>query len=247
MTPRSRFPLRTLLLVALFLAVAAACDDDPDAAPADAGADLAADVDGSCPPEATLWTDVDLADFAPIPDLDELDYDEVTTAEETAYWELRWALSVEDPEVLGASGTPCTDATDRDTCEAALEALRSDVGFGGSCLPGECFYYLAVTRGDSVFAVTDAAGLVAFFGAIDAPAEAFLVARAAGYDWRSSSVDAGGYAPVATDGSWRLLVTELLRDCDPVITDRVELSVSSAGAVTPQRRQHLSVSCGSCI
>lgn len=254
MTPLSRtrylsaLPIPAALAALLLALVPTACDDDPDGVPdADAGADLAVDLDGSCPPEATLWADVDLADFTAIPALDELDYDEVTPAEETAYWELRWAMSVEDPEVLGASGTPCADATDPDACEAALEALRPDAGFGYGCLPGGCFHYLAVTRGDSVFAVTDAAGLVTFFGAIDASAEAFLVARAAGYEWRSSSVDAGGYAPVAADGAWRLLVTDLVRDCDPVITDRVELSISSAGVVTPLRSQHLSVSCGSCI
>lgn len=239
-----------------------ASDADPDAEVGADATDLAQDLgtpdasfsdgdlelgDGGCPPERPLWADIQLEDYTQIPELEDLDFDEVTPALETAYWELRFGFFDDPPTVLGSSGTLCADAGDAGACEASFEALTSDTGFGVGCMPGYCFYYLAVNQGDSSFIVTDAAGLVDFFGGIDTPTEAILLARGHGYGWYTTEVEAGGYRKDEGDGSWRLLVTELVRGCDPVITDRVDLSIGTDGTVTRLRNHALSVLCRACI
>lgn len=91
------------------------------------------------------------------------------------------------------AGTPCANAADRATCEAAFAALSS----GGEVLrpafdevdymaaffaKGKASgHYLAYTKGDTVGKVSNQSELHALFPTVDTPAKALLYANAAGY------------------------------------------------------------------
>jgi hypothetical protein len=234
------------------------CGDDgggtePDAAVDDAGTDDAQPVDGgvsdaaACPMAEELWDDVDLEAFTPLPELEALEVaDDVMLADAATYWELRRTSPGSDVyAVVLSAGEKCAEAANADVCRQEFDDLSSGTGFGPSCLPGQCYQYIAVNRGDTHQVVASEAELVAFLGNIDTPTEAALVAYAHGYGWDPSEPSAGGVR--AVEEGYEPLVTELTQDCDPIVTDRVQLIVSTDGQVTVTRRQIYSVLCNACI
>jgi hypothetical protein len=200
-----------------------------DAGPAPATGDGGAD----CPAEELFWCDLDAQSYDPLPILDGIDLaDEVAPADPPTYWALRAGL-----ETLAFGGEACADATDRMACEAKLESVESP-----PCGLVSCTHFLVVNRGDSVETIVDAPSALAFFGAIDRPMEAALLASVRGYEWIGPRPQ--GVRP--TDSGYELVVNQLVSSCNPIVTDRILLDISSAGDVTEARRQHASVRCGFC-
>lgn len=233
-------------------------DDDGDGEPEDdaAVADAAQPADAGvsdaqgCPMAEELWDDVELTAFTPLVELEALDVvDDVMLAEAATYWELRRTSpggTIYSVEL--SAGDKCADAADADVCRQEFDDLTADTGFGPSCLPGACYQYIAVNRGDTHQVITTQEELVTFLGNIDTPTEAALIAYAHSYGWDASSEPAGAAGGVrAVADGYELLVTELTQDCDPIVTDRVQLTVSAAGEATVARRQIYSVLCGACI
>lgn len=217
------------------------CNDDPGEAP-DAGPRQNGQ---ECPPPDDLWEDVDLAELTVLPQLEDLDAaGEVMPAEEATYWELRRSLGGTYAVLLGA-GEPCAGAADPVACDRELATTTTNEGFHLSCLPAACRHYIAVNRGDEIELVTTPEQVASFLGTIDSPTEAALLAFASGYSWLVDDPTANGVR--AVDGGYELLATELVSDCAPVQTDRVQLSVSADGEVEVVRRNIHSILCGACI
>jgi hypothetical protein len=232
--------------------------DASDASP-DVSSDLSDDADVShepdadagettdgpvCPEVEGLWDDVALEDYEPILAIDRLPLDEISPAEDTTYWELRRGVG-EDYTVVSFAGGLCTEAELGESCNEGFEGMTSDTGFAFGCFPGGCPYYLAVNRGDTNSVVNTAEGLLDFFGDIDAEVEAVLVALANGYSWSTADKSTGGLREV--EGGYQLLLRELVAFCAPVITDRVDATIFTDGAVQINRRQVVSVMCSACI
>jgi hypothetical protein len=214
-----------------------------DAQPADAGAMDAQD----CPVAEELWEDIDLAAFNSLVELEALDVAaDVMLAETATYWELRRSSPDGDHAVVLSAGDKCAEADDAAVCIQEFDALTADSGFGPSCLPGQCFQYIVVNRGDTHQAVSSREELVTFLGNIDTSTEAALLAYAHGYGWDASEPEGAAGAVRATEEGSELLVTELTQDCDPIVTDRVQLTVSTEGEVEVYRRQIYRVLCGAC-
>lgn len=211
--------------------------------PADGGA---SDAQG-CPTPDDLWEDVDLQEFTPLVEVEALDVaGDVMLAEAATYWEMRRATPGNPIyAVVLSAGEKCAEAEDAEVCRQEFDDLSSEMGFGLGCLPGLCYQYIAVNRGDTHTIIASVDELVAFLGNIDTPTEAALVAFAHGYGWDAGDASAGSIRPV--EEGYELLVTELTQDCDPVVTDRVQLIVATDGTVTVSRRQTYNVLCGGCI
>lgn len=112
-------------------------------------------------------------------------------------------------------GTPCSGATDRPACEKKVAALRLLSSFcdglavvpkvrapgeAAPTVPGNCgIRYLVYTRGDEVGAVYSVEETRAFLGVVDAPQEAFYLARLSGELFSCSSAPPASYATV-TEG-----------------------------------------------
>lgn len=217
------------------------CTDGPGQAP-DAGPRQDAQ---ECPPPQDLWEDIDLTAFTELPRLEDLDAaGEVMPAGETTYWELRRSLGGTDMVLLSA-GEACAEASDPAACESELAAMTSNTGFHISCLPAGCHHYIAVNRGDDIELVTTREELVSFLGTIDSTTEAALLAFADGYAWEADDPTANGAR--AVDDGYELLVSELVSDCAPIQTDRVQLQISTEGDVEVVRRNVYSVLCNACI
>jgi hypothetical protein len=248
------------LLAAVSMALVGCGDDEPsqpdggrpDAGLPDAGAPDGGPTDGGagdagvCPSPEELWEDIDLAEFTALPALEELDTEGTfTLAESATYWELRrGAPGSEEYQVVLSVGDKCVDAGNAEVCRNEFDAMTAQSGFGPSCLPGQCFNYIAVNRGDTSSLVITREELVTFLGTIDSSSEAALIAFSHGYLWDASEPSAGS-ARVSEEG-FELLVTELVQACLPIQTDRVQVQVSPAGALTVTRQQVFRVNCGAC-
>lgn len=217
-----------------------------DAGASDAGANDAASADGGvCPTPEELWDDIDLAAFTALPVLEELGAEGTfTLANPATYWELRRGRP-DSFEVITSQGEKCGDADNIEVCRSEFDDMTAASGFGGSCLPGLCFGYIAVNRENTSSLIITPEELVTFLGTIDSASEAALIAFAHGYYWDASEVSAGS-ARVSEQG-FELLVTELVQDCDPIVTDRVQVQVTPAGELTVLRQQTYRVNCGACI
>lgn len=246
----------TSLMAAASMVLVACGDDDgmarpdagrPDAGRPDAGAPDAGTGDGGvCPSPEELWDDIDLAEFTALPALEELDTEGTfTLAEPATYWELRRGRPGGTFDVILSVGEKCGEAENAEVCRSEFDDMTAESGFGGSCLPGQCFGYIAVNRENTSSLVITREELVTFLGTVDSSSEAALIAFSHGYYWDASDPSAGS-ARVSEQG-YELLVTELVDDCDPIVTDRVQAQVSPAGELTALRRQIYRVNCGACI
>ena len=112
-------------------------------------------------------------------------------------------------EELETVGTPCGGATDMAACEASLAMTWPSSTGWGYCGEGCSDSGLVWTRGDEVGLADAPEEVVAFFGTIDAPAEALLRLTAEGY----LSVD----CPTLTEregGSYEVEAVWLVSDCE---------------------------------
>lgn len=109
--------------------------------------------------------------------------------------------------VLSSSGTPCSTASNPETCRAQLEALTATSGFRSFCAEVCTAYYLATTRGDEVSALTSLEALKSFLGTIDTAQEAALLAFAEGYSVSCSQLERGAVKANA-DGTFNVVATQ---------------------------------------
>jgi hypothetical protein len=120
-----------------------------------------------------------------------------------------------DAGILGVShataGSPCSQASDRPACKAALAQLSND---GEALYPSfyerdfirepKPGYWLAYTKKDTVGKVSNAAELHALFPTVDSPVKVLVYAEAAGYrvechnPWLREEAD--GYVILASRG-----------------------------------------------
>lgn len=202
-----------------------------------------------CPEPEELWEDVDISAFTQLAAIEDLDIaGDVMLPDAPDYWELRTTTAGAPGafEVVVSAGEKCAAAADVAACEMAFDALTSEEGFGPGCVPDECHHYVVVNRGEMNEVIADYGDLVAFLGTIDTPSEAALLAHAEGYTWSEDDPEAGGIRAVDGTG-YELLVTELTEDCEPVITDRVQITVSSDGEIADTRRQVFTANCTECL
>ncbi|MFO0576605.1 MAG: ferritin-like domain-containing protein [Polyangia bacterium] len=145
------------------------------------------------------------------------------------------------PAVISESGTPCATARDMSTCRSKLAALPGQPGFHG-CVDHACPHTLAMTQGDSVQAISDAAGVAGFLAPVDAPQEAVLIAYASGYDLSCSDRERGGVRPAPDGDGYEVLASRMTKDCAPIEITGYHLKVSKAGAVSVLSQRVLSTS-----
>ena len=249
------------LLAAVSMALVGCGDDEPsqpdggrrDAGSPDAGAPDGGATDGGagdagvCPSPEELWEDIDLAEFTALPALEELGNEGTfTLAESATYWELRrGAPGSEDFQVILSVGDKCAEAEDAEVCRTEFDDMTAQSGFGPSCPPGLCFNYIAVNREDTSSLVITREELVTFLGTIDSSAEAALVVYSHGFNWDASEPAAGSVR--TSEEGFVVLATELVQECLPIVTDRVQAQVSPAGELTVERRQVYAASCNACI
>src|SRR5690606_8917783 len=105
------------------------------------------------------------------------------------YAELRWAERIDwgdevewsEPYVRELFGARCSGAADPLACEEAWAGLPLESEWSEGGFDGVGFRSVAFTRGDLAQAILDRAGLDAFLGALDGPADAALLAVLEGH------------------------------------------------------------------
>ncbi|MCP3101546.1 ferritin-like domain-containing protein [Myxococcus sp. K15C18031901] len=143
--------------------------------------------------------------------------------------------SLSTPGKLSSTGTPCATASQPATCQAELEALRPEHGFGAACeaLCGD--YFLATSKGDEVSAIDSKPALKTFLGGIDAPQEAVLLALSEGYNVSCHKLEQGG-VKAAGDSGFQVIGTQGFACGEGTALTQYVLLVSSAGGVTELER-----------
>ncbi|QRK08132.1 ferritin-like domain-containing protein [Archangium violaceum] len=144
-----------------------------------------------------------------------------------------------------SSGTACATASDRGACESALSALSSRSGFNSSCVDACTAYYLAVTRGDEVAALTTLESLRSFLGTIETQQEAALLAFAEGYDLSCGNLQRGAVRANA-DGSFNVVATRGFACGENTAVTRFVLEVSASGDVREAHRDVVERGSGGC-
>jgi hypothetical protein len=172
---------------------------------------------------------VSLAEFDAIPRLADLSFGQVRPAAAQDYWELRLSFPGDAThEVIGFGGSLGKDELYPDVL-AAFEAAHPESGFAVGCLPAGCYQYVVSAAGSAVATWATVERLVEFLAPIDSREDAILMANAHGYTWPGGDVETGGVRDLA-DG-YDLLLLKLVRDCQPVQTDRFLLRVPRSGDV----------------
>ena len=144
------------------------------------------------------------------------------------------------PDQGETAGTPCKTAKDEAACRATLARPTPPSSLWrpcGNCAPTDTA--LVVTRGDDVRVASSQAELIAMFGPVDTPAEAFVL------------VDASNHRP-ACEGPWvrataagfEVKATTLVNDC-PMQTADLVVAVARDGKVTVVEK-HLREPTGGC-
>jgi hypothetical protein len=187
---------------------------------------------------------VDFSTFDQLPALNHLDVATAEPAPSIEYWELRNALPPADYQVVLSGGSvPRHDLGEE--VLATLDSVRVFDGFAPSCLPGGCYHYFAtVDSAGEVLTWTTAESVRTLFAPIGSFSEAALIARAEGFEW-SLPIETGAVRFVSE--SWQLVVTKLVRGCDPVQVDRFLLDVNRDGVITELKREVYSREYGVCI
>ena len=159
---------------------------------------------------------------------------------------MRRVFGARDFEVVSSAGEKCADARDREACLARFDEIYSDAGFNRGCLPASCHSYLVASRGDEVFVIASDDELRRFFGDVDTPEEALILASAAGYHWSTEGDAArGGYREV--DGGYQVIGLRLTRTCAPIVTERSLLFVAPDGEVRVLSTEVISYLPNACI
>ena len=147
-----------------------------------------------------------------------------------------------DFEVYSSVGTKCSDADDVDACTNEFDGLAASSGFATGCLPSSCYHYLAINRENENFVVRDLMEMLSFFGSIDTPEEALLLAASSDYRWGK-----GDAVVHETEDGYEIVVTKLTGFCDPVEKTRFLLKVSSDGSIEVLNSEVISSELGVCI
>ena len=95
-------------------------------------------------PTSEFFSTLSLDEFTNLPQLAELNYDNIKPAQNVDYWELRFAFPGETAEVVGARGSK--DGIDPDLL-LQFDVLTVEEGFDVECLPSYCFKYIASISG----------------------------------------------------------------------------------------------------
>lgn len=128
---------------------------------------------------------------------------------------------------LSANGVKCASARDKKACEASLAGLLPGESLFAQC--GGCARvdtYLAITRGDEVFDVSNRGELLQLVGTTDTFADAWIVATQGGY---SPKCDETAWIR-RVDGGFEVLATKLLSDC-PIQYADVRVRVGADGSI----------------
>ncbi len=197
-----------------------------------------------------FWASIDLDDgWDTLSSRWTMDFTAVQPAAVLDHWEYRniqgEALTADLPvDVIVSIGTPCATAADPVACADALAALRPVDGFVSGCAPTGCTAdSLAWSAGDSVGAVTDAASMAAFLGAVDSLPDALLLASASvpGFGWSTGDLMQGAAREVA-DG-WEIVGSVPVWSA-PYRSDALRLHVATDGTVTVEDRALAALDCG---
>jgi hypothetical protein len=189
--------------------------------------------------------DVDIDNFEPIPQVDDLDFTQVRPAGSPEYWELRFAWggsNAPSQEIIGSGGSKLRSELDPGTL-AALDAVQPSTGFSQGCLPGDCFKFIVAVNG-SVTVHNTRAALASFLGEIDSFEEAILLVDAQSFYWDIEGEDTGARA---TSGGWEFVVLETVKFCAPVQTDRVHLEIRRDGRLFERGRELWERDANSCV
>jgi hypothetical protein len=101
------------------------------------------------------------------------------------------------PPVWNATDEGCRPDHAPSPCADALTNRTVDGGFHlKGCDPNACYFHLVRIKGGEVEMYTSREALVAFFGEIDTPEEALLLAFADGYNWSGFDIRSGAYKSV---------------------------------------------------
>jgi rubrerythrin len=131
----------------------------------------------------------------------------------------------EKEETLVASGQPCATAATPDACHRALRETAT-AGFGSSCHPAQCDFYLVVTDASGVHRLTSAAEIATFMAPIDTPGEAFLLAFANSHEVLACERPAAK----KVGKNWQFTTNLMIEEC-PVVYADVTIGVSADGKV----------------
>lgn len=153
-----------------------------------------------------------------------------------------WTAAI-DPN--NSVGKPCTSAADVAACEASFASFRligdqcggvpiviadSAIGAPVPLPPGQCsLAYLVYTRGTEFTRLDSVAKLLEFFGTIDSPEEALLLARDSGEVVRCATGAEAAYR--AIDGGGYELYLPQIDGCGEVSGART-VRVSAEGTIT---------------
>lgn len=198
--------------------------------------------DGPAQEDSDFLQGRDPDSFLPASPLDSFSLAGLRPADPATYIELRWTMPQGVFEIRSSLGAKCAEADDTDACVSAFHGVTADRGFAEGCIPAGCFFYLAVNRGDENFVIRDRSEMLSFFGSINTPEEALLLAADSNYSWQG-----GGRTVRKTDEGFELVVTKLTGFCDPVELTRFLLGVSSDGTTEVLSSEVISSEEGVCI
>ncbi|WP_236517047.1 ferritin-like domain-containing protein [Sandaracinus amylolyticus] len=123
--------------------------------------------------------------------------------------------------VVDETGTRCGDATDATTCTEAFDAATIPTSEGA--------HHVVSTDGDRVEAWTGRARFAELLGTIDTPDEALMMVWSEGFTVECGSVSRSAVREV--EGGFEVIARKTVRDCNPIVTRRFVLFVSSAGEI----------------
>jgi hypothetical protein len=146
-------------------------------------------------------------------------------------------------------GVPCARATDKAACQSKLAAASSATGFNmGECGQMGCSArFLVVNAGDDVKVVDTAAGVKAFLGKIDAPAEAVLITELAGYTVACNTPGRGGVKPGSGRHAYEVLATQMTSMCAPIEVKLFRLGIEANGDVRELGSQVIEYNAHACV
>ena len=198
-----------------------------------------------------FWKDVNLDAFKTLPLLENLDWNQIKSAEAVTYWELRQASSMvelgDTYTVIGATGNKCGAADDKARCLSEFDALRPlpPKGFGADCHPGFCFEYFVSNSGNENKVWNNIDALKAFLGPVDSGEEAALLVNANGFYWERDNKEAGAIRQAGEE--YELIALKTVRDCAPVQTDRFLIRIDREGALGILREQVFTRMANACV
>ena len=181
-----------------------------------------------------LWPDIDLSLYRQY----EVNWDNLKPSEEIDYWELR---PISDHSAILKAGDKCKNATNRETCIAEFDALRTDSGFGEICyLRFSCIRYVVTNQGGNNRLWDTLEELKSFLGTIDSKEEAILLAEGDGF-FISCAISGhpscfpGGIREI--DGEYEMIVQKQISFCGPHQMNRYLIRIDTSTGLRVLREQ----------